>query len=42
MPEHEEGEAIKGLNASGGSSQGLAKGPEAGQGGGSIHGPKKI
>ncbi|KAK3395999.1 glutathione S-transferase [Sordaria brevicollis] len=37
LPEHEEGQAIKGLNASGGPSQGLAQGPEAGQGGGSMH-----
>ncbi|KAK3949898.1 hypothetical protein QBC32DRAFT_399876 [Pseudoneurospora amorphoporcata] len=42
LPEHEHGAGIKGMNASGGSSQGLARGPEAGQGGGSIHGPKKI
>ncbi|KAK0730324.1 hypothetical protein B0H67DRAFT_638837 [Lasiosphaeris hirsuta] len=33
MPEHEKGEALEGMNASGGQSQGLAKGPERGQGG---------
>ncbi|KAJ1326959.1 hypothetical protein MN608_08408 [Microdochium nivale] len=32
MPEPEKGEALEGLPASGGGSQGLAKGPDAGQG----------
>ncbi|KAL8386779.1 hypothetical protein RB595_010397 [Gaeumannomyces hyphopodioides] len=35
-PEPEKGEAIEGMNASGGGSQGLAQGPSRGQGGGSI------
>ncbi|EGY21229.1 hypothetical protein HYQ45_018178 [Verticillium longisporum] len=33
MPEHEKGAGIQGLNASGGQSQGLAKGDNVGQGG---------
>ncbi|TDZ20037.1 hypothetical protein Cob_v006881 [Colletotrichum orbiculare MAFF 240422] len=33
LPEGEKGNAIPGLNASGGSSQGLAQGPNVGQGG---------
>ncbi|KAL8351566.1 hypothetical protein RB601_000463 [Gaeumannomyces tritici] len=34
-PKPEQGEAIEGMKASGGGSQGLAKGPSRGQGGGS-------
>ena len=33
MPEHEKGAGLEGLNASGGQSQGLKKGPDVGQGG---------
>ncbi|OTB03819.1 hypothetical protein M426DRAFT_321317 [Hypoxylon sp. CI-4A] len=33
LPEHEDGAGLKGLNASGGQSQGLAQGPDRGQGG---------
>ncbi|RYO94921.1 hypothetical protein DL766_001224 [Monosporascus sp. MC13-8B] len=33
MPEPEHGAGIQGMNASGGQSQGLAQGPDAGQGG---------
>lgn len=33
LPEKEEGNANKGMGASGGSSQGLAQGPNVGQGG---------
>ncbi|KAJ2903269.1 basic leucine zipper protein [Zalerion maritima] len=33
LPETEKGQALEGMNASGGQSQGLAKGPDAGQGG---------
>ncbi|KAF6832871.1 hypothetical protein CMUS01_06743 [Colletotrichum musicola] len=33
LPEKEEGNAIKGMPASGGSSQGLAQGPNVGHGG---------
>jgi len=36
MPEHEEGEAIKGVSASGGQSQGLEKGSTVGQGKGPL------
>ncbi|EHA45796.1 hypothetical protein MCOR27_000503 [Pyricularia oryzae] len=32
MPEGEKGMAIEGMNASGGSSQGLSRGPNVGQG----------
>lgn len=32
LPEHEKGAAIEGMNASGGQSQGLSKGPNVGQG----------
>ncbi|KAL2754062.1 hypothetical protein ACRALDRAFT_1063025 [Sodiomyces alcalophilus JCM 7366] len=32
LPEHEKGMAISGANASGGQSQGLAQGPNRGQG----------
>ncbi|KAK0628241.1 hypothetical protein B0T17DRAFT_614192 [Bombardia bombarda] len=33
MPEPEKGAGLEGMNASGGQSQGRAKGPDAGQGG---------
>ncbi|KAI0482063.1 hypothetical protein GGR56DRAFT_669983 [Xylariaceae sp. FL0804] len=33
MPEHEHGLGLEGMNASGGQSQGLAQGPDRGQGG---------
>ncbi|KAI1646637.1 hypothetical protein F4815DRAFT_361598 [Daldinia loculata] len=33
LPEHEHGAGLKGLNASGGSCQGLTHGPGSGQGG---------
>ncbi|KAI2617515.1 hypothetical protein GGS26DRAFT_403979 [Hypomontagnella submonticulosa] len=33
VPEHEHGAGLKGMNASGGQSQGLASGPDRGQGG---------
>ncbi|KAK3330666.1 hypothetical protein B0H66DRAFT_598195 [Apodospora peruviana] len=33
VPEHEKGAGLEGMNASGGQSQGLTHGPEAGQGG---------
>ncbi|KAI5917581.1 hypothetical protein F4810DRAFT_37517 [Camillea tinctor] len=33
LPEHEHGQALEGLPASAGHSQGLAQGPERGQGG---------
>jgi hypothetical protein len=33
FPEHEHGESLKGLPASGGTSAGLSQGPDAGQGG---------
>ncbi len=36
LPEHEQGGAIPGLNASGGGSQGLSQGPNAGQGKGPL------
>ncbi|EGZ76555.1 glutathione S-transferase [Neurospora tetrasperma FGSC 2509] len=42
LPEPEHGLAIPGLPASGGSCQGLTRGPEAGQGHGSKYGPKKF
>ncbi|KAJ4379032.1 hypothetical protein N0V85_008912 [Neurospora sp. IMI 360204] len=42
LPEHEHGLAIPGLHAAGGSCQGLTRGPESGQGHGSIYGPKKF
>ncbi|KAK4647408.1 uncharacterized protein QC761_101230 [Podospora bellae-mahoneyi] len=35
-PEHEHGAGIPGMNASGGSSQGLSTGPNAGQGKGPL------
>lgn len=33
MPEYEKGAGLEGMNASGGQSQGLAQGPDRGQGG---------
>ncbi|KAH8908213.1 hypothetical protein BR93DRAFT_968042 [Coniochaeta sp. PMI_546] len=37
LPEHEQGAGIPGLNASGGGSQGLSQGPNAGQGKGPLN-----
>ncbi|KAI6367381.1 hypothetical protein MCOR25_004916 [Pyricularia grisea] len=36
LPEGEKGMAIEGMNASGGSSQGLSRGPNVGQGKGGL------